>query len=116
MSVPFPTSIPNPTYNTKISPNPKVNVISFGDGFEQRLSSGLNQNPITVNLVFEVSQTDANTAINFLNERIVDGSSFTYTLPNESNERKFVCESYPRTIPFLNRVKLTCVFREVFEA
>ena len=29
---------------------------------------------------------------------------------------KFVCTSFPRSIPFLNRVRLSCVFREVFEA
>ena len=107
--------IANPIYNTRIDAKPKVNVISFGDGFEQRLTEGLNQNPLSVNLVFELSQTDATTAINFLNARVDDGASFDYTLPSESSTRKFVCTSFPRTIPFLNRVRLRCVFREVFE-
>lgn len=110
----FPIS--NPVYNTRIDAKPKVNVISFGDGFEQRLTEGLNQNPLSVNLVFELSQTDADTAITFLNARIDDGASFDYILPSESSSRKFVCTSFPRSIPFLNRVRLTCVFREVFEA
>lgn len=114
MSDTFP--IANPLYNTRITPNPSTNVISFGDGFEQRLTEGLNQNPLSVNLVFELSQTDANTAISFLNARVESGASFDYTLPSESSSRKFVCSSYPRTIPFLSRVRLTCVFREVFEA
>ena len=105
-----------PVYNTRINTRPKVNVISFGDGFEQRLTEGLNQNPLSVNLVFELSQTDATSAIDFLNLRVDDGASFDYTLPSESSSRKFVCTSFPRTIPFLNRVRLTCVFREVFEA
>ena len=108
--------IANPIYNTRIDARPKVNLISFGDGFEQRLTEGLNQNPLSVNLVFELSQTDADTAITFLNARIDDGASFDYTLPSESSTRKFVCSSFPRTIPFLNRVRLSCVFREVFEA
>tara|TARA_R100001163_G_C4962516_1_gene125728 strand:- start:232 stop:573 length:342 start_codon:yes stop_codon:yes gene_type:complete len=107
--------IANPIYNTRIDAQPKVNVLSFGDGFEQRLTEGLNQNPLSVNLVFELSQTDANTAITFLNARVDDGASFDYTLPSESTSRKFVCTSFPRTIPFLNRVRLSCVFREVFE-
>ena len=116
MTFTFPPSVPNPSYNIQIRPNPSVNVVSFGDGFEQRLTEGLNQNPITVNLVFELSQAQATTAIDFLNARVVDSSSFDFQLPNESSTRKFVCDSFPRTIPFLNRIKLTCVFREVFEA
>ena len=108
--------IANPLYNTRITPQPSVNVVSFGDGFEQRLTQGLNQNALSVNLVFELSQTDADTAITFLNSRITDGDSFDYTLPSETSSRKFVCDSFPRSIPFLNRVRLSCVFREVFEA
>ena len=107
--------IANPIYNTRINASPKVKVISFGDGFEQRLTEGLNQNPLSVNLVFDLSQTDADTAITFLNSRVDDGASFDYTLPNESSSRKFVCTSFPRTIPFINRVRLSCIFREVFE-
>ena len=108
--------ITNPVYNTRINARPKVNTLSFGDGFEQRLTEGLNQNPLTVNLTFELSQTDADTAITFLNARVEDGASFDYTLPSETSSRKFVCTSFPRSIPFLNRVTLSCVFREVFEA
>ena len=110
----FPIS--SPVYNTRFNTRPKIKVLSFGDGFEQRLTEGLNQNPLSVNLVFELSQADATTAISFLNSRVDDGASFDYTLPSESSSRKFVCTSFPRTIPFLNRVRLSCVFREVFEA
>ena len=108
--------ITNPVYNTRINARPKVNTLSFGDGFEQRLTEGLNQNPLSVNLSFELSQIDADTAIAFLNARVEDGASFDYTLPSETSSRKFVCTSFPRSIPFLNRVTLSCVFREVFEA
>ena len=108
--------ITNPVYNTRINARPKVNILSFGDGFEQRLTEGLNQNPLSVNLSFELSQTDADTAITFLNARVEDGASFDYTLPSESSSRKFVCTAFPRTIPYLNRVTLSCTFREVFEA
>ena len=108
--------ITNPFYNPRLNARPKVNTLSFGDGFEQRLTEGLNQNPLSVNLTFELSQTDANTAITFLNARVEDGASFDYTLPSETSSRKFVCTSFPRSIPFLNRVTLSCVFREVFEA
>ena len=108
--------IANPKYNYTISRQPVVNVVSFGDGFEQRLTEGLNQNPITLNLKFDLSQTDSTTAINFLNARITDGASFTFLVPNENVTKNFVCLSYNTAVPFLNRVLLTCTFREVFEA
>ena len=105
-----------PKYNYTVSRQPTVNVVSFGDGFEQRLTEGLNQNPITLNLKFDLSQTDSTTAINFLNARITDGASFTFLVPNENVTKNFVCQSYPTSVPFLDRVVLTCTFREVFEA
>ena len=108
--------ITNPKYNYTISRQPVVNVVSFGDGFEQRLTEGLNQNPITLNLKFDLSQTDSTTAINFLNARITDGASFTFLVPNENVTKNFVCQSYPISVPYKNRVTLTCSFREVFEA
>ena len=107
--------IANPKYNYTITRQPAVNVISFGDGFEQRLTEGLNQNPITLNLKFDLSQTDSTTAVNFLNARITDGASFTFLVPNENVTKNFVCLSYNTAIPFLNRVTLTCSFKEVFE-
>ena len=108
--------IANPKYNYKILRQPAVNVVSFGDGFEQRLTEGLNQNSIILNLQFDLSQTDSTTAINFLNARITDGASFTFLVPNENVTKNFVCLSYNTAVPFLNRVLLTCTFREVFEA
>lgn len=113
MADPFP--ITNPVYNYTINREPNINVIKFGDGFEQRLTEGLNQNPVILNVTFNLSQTDSTTAVNFLNARISDGLSFTFTVPNENTSKNFVCNSYPTTVPFLNRVILTCVFREVFE-
>ena len=104
-----------PKYNYTVSRQPTVNVVSFGDGFEQRLTKGLNQNPITLNLKFDLSQTDSTSAITFLNARITDGASFSFLVPNENVTKKFVCLSYNTAIPFLNRVTLTCSFREVFE-
>ena len=109
----FPIS--NPKYNYTVSRQPTVSVISFGDGFEQRITQGLNQNPIILNLTFDLSQTDSTTAVNFLNARITDGASFTFLVPNENVTKNFVCQSYPSSIPYLNRVRLKCVFREVFE-
>ena len=105
----------NPKYGYTVKRNPSMNVISFGDGFEQRLTKGLNQNPVSLNLRFDLSQTESNTAITFLNDRITDGESFTFAIPNEGVTKNFTCKNYSTSIPFLNRVLLSCTFEEVFE-
>ena len=105
----------NPKYDYNITRNPEINVITFGDGFQQRLTKGLNQNPVSIDLRFDLSQTESNTAITFLNERISDGESFTFTVPNENVAKNFVCTTYSTSIPYLNRVVLSCTFEEVFE-
>ena len=70
-----------PKYNYTVSRQPTINVVSFGDGFEQRLTEGLNRNPRKLRLTFEnITESESDTLINFL-----------------------------------NRVTLTCSFREVFE-
>ena len=60
----------NPKYGYTVTRNPKINVTDFGDGFQQRLTKGLNQNPVSLNLSFDLSQTESNTAITFLNARM----------------------------------------------
>ena len=51
----------NPKYDYNITRNPEINVITFGDGFQQRLTKGLNQNPVSIDLRFDLSQTESNT-------------------------------------------------------
>jgi phage-related protein len=106
----------SPDYGLEIEHSPKINTITFGDGFEQRLTEGLNQNARRLSLTFSnITESQSDTLINFLNDRATNAESFDYTLPSEASARKFVCTNFPRTIPYLNRVRLTCVFREVFE-
>ena len=76
---------------------------------------GLNQNPKTYNLTFEVSETDADTIETFLDARAADFASFDFTPPGEGSSSKFVCESGAKSIPYLNRATIQATFREVFE-
>ena len=58
----FPTSATiTPTYGVQKRSRPNVRTVRFDDGYEQRLTVGLNQNPKTFQLTFEVSETDADT-------------------------------------------------------
>ena len=177
-----------PTYSFSKNTAPRVRTVVFGDGFEQRLSFGINQNPKTYSLEFRVSETESDVIEAFLNSRAFDNQSFNFTPPAEgisktgtysrsgstdtitianhgvsigdkvtldfttgsgtdgdyivatsvdqntftvvesasgatsgnvsctmSGQRKFVCESFTKTIPSFNRAVIQCTFREVFE-
>ena len=104
-----------PTYGVQKRSKPNTKTVRLGDGYEHRLLFGLNQNPKIFNLTFEVSETDADTIETFLDARAVDSASFTFTPPGESSSSKFVCESWNKSVPYLNRARVQATFREVFE-
>ena len=104
-----------PTYGIQKRSAPVVRTVRFGDGYEQRTSLGINQNPKIFQLTFEVSETDADTIETFLDARAADNASFDFTPPGEASSSKFVCESWTKTIPYLNRANIQASFRQVFE-
>ena len=104
-----------PTYNAQKSNQPNVRTVRFGDGYEQRLTFGLNQNPKRWSLTFEVSETDADTIETFLDARASDNASFDWQPPGSSTTYKWVCENWSKSIPYLNRATIQATFREVFE-
>jgi phage-related protein len=46
----------NPAYGTVKNSQPKTRIVRFGDGYEQRLNFGINVNPKTYDLTFNVSE------------------------------------------------------------
>ena len=105
----------DPTYGTRKTNSPKVRVTQFGDGYQHRLQFGLNQNPKVFNLTFNVSETDADTIETFLDAR-GGTESFDFTPPAESSSSKFICKSWTKSIPYLNRATINATFEEVYEA
>lgn len=108
----------SPDYGLSIVNNPKVKVISFSDGFEQRLTEGLNQNFRTLNLKFtNITETESDSLISFLNQRVENNNeSFDYIPPNDVAGKFVVDGNYTKTINYANRANVTVIFREVFEA
>ena len=104
-----------PTYGVQKRNAPNFRRVQYGDGFEARLTFGLNQNPKIFNLTFQVSETDADTIETFLDARAADFASFDFTPPGEGSSSKFVCETWSKSIPYLNRATIQATFREVFE-
>tara|TARA_R100001463_G_scaffold50374_1_gene100559 strand:+ start:2421 stop:2768 length:348 start_codon:yes stop_codon:yes gene_type:complete len=106
-----------PTYGVQKTSSPKTRTIQFADGYEQRILFGLaqHQNPKVYRLKFKVSEADADTIETFLDARANDSASFTWTPPGEGSSSNYVCASWTKTIPYLNRATISATFREVFE-
>lgn len=106
----------DPDFGAQKENAPIVRKVQFGDGFEQRLTFGLQQNPKTWTLSFvNLTETDADTIETFLNARAADNASFDWSPPDESDTYKWVCETWTKSIPFPNRATIETTFREVFE-
>ena len=115
-----------PTYGQQKRSAPKTRIVRFADGYEHRILFGLaqHQNPKVFNFTFNVSESDnfnstgvssADTIENFLDARANDSASFDFQPPGEASSSKFVCETWSKSIPYLNRATIQVTFREVFE-
>ena len=106
-----------PTYGQQKQSAPNTRVVRFADGYEHRILFGLaeHQNPKVFSFTFNVSETDADTIETFLDARANDSDSFDFQPPGESSSSKFVCESWSKSISYLNRATIQVTFRQVFE-
>ena len=95
---------------------PNTRTVRFADGYEHRIIFGVpeHQIPKIYNLTFNVSLTDANTIMAFLDARYLDSASFDFTPPN-GTQGKYVCEKYNEDMILSNRSTVSATFREVFE-
>lgn len=94
---------------------PKTRKVQFGDGYEHRIRFGLNQNPKQWSLTFDETKTDADVIETFLDARADDSAAFDWTPPDETQVKKWVCESWSRELYVPNRARISATFRQVFE-
>ena len=110
-------SAPSPAYGASQQNSPKTRVSQMGDGYELRVNVGLNQNPKEWRLRWQnIKETDADTISTFLDNRASDGASFDWTPPDTTTSYKWVCDSWTKSIPYLNTATISATFRQVFEA
>jgi len=89
-----------PSYGFTKTQTPNVETIQLGDGYQQRFTRGLNQNPMTLSVAFNnLTEADADTIEAFFVER-KGVENFDFTAPGESAAKKYICK---------------CQFEEVFE-
>jgi phage-related protein len=93
---------------------PRVNAISFGDGYEQRATFGINNNPQSWDLSFaNRSDADAQAIDDFLTAR-AGVESFDWTPYNQS-AGKYICKEWSKSIDKYNGNTIQATFMQVFE-
>lgn len=105
----------DPQYSATKRSQPNLRVTQFGDGYQQRTSFGLNQDPKVWNLTFNVKDSDADTIETFLEARGKDGASFDWSPPDETTTYKWIAQSFNREMFDSDRSRITTSFRQVFE-
>ena len=90
------------SYGANKSSKPATRVVQFNDGYQQRVTFGLNQNPKVWSVSWNyLSETDANTIEAFLDARAADAASFDWTPIDEGT----ASVSYTHlTLPTTSRV------------
>jgi phage-related protein len=104
-----------PTYSANKKSEPRTRTAQFGDGYQQRVTFGLNQNPKEWTLSFNVSDEDADIIEAFLDARAADSTSFNWTPPDSSTSYKWICPSWTRELFDFQRSRVDVTFRQVFE-
>ena len=104
-----------PTYGSSKSSAPKVRQVQFGDGYAQVIRYGLNQNPKSWSLKWEVSETDADTIETFLDARAADGATFDWTPLDSTTSYKWRCLQWNKLIRYKNRATIQATFVQYFE-
>lgn len=105
-----------PDFGAVKKSEPKIRKVQFGDGYEQRLSFGLNQNPKAWDLVWTAkSNSDADAIEAFFDARASDAASFDWTPLDESTSYKWVCRAWQRNHKYANINEISATFEQVFE-
>ena len=103
-------------YGATKTSEPKIRTTRFNDGYIHRIKFGQNIDPKIWNLRWaNISETDADSIEAFLEARIDDGASFDWTPPDTSTAYKWICISWTKTIPYVNRATVNATFQQVFE-
>jgi phage-related protein len=104
-----------PTFNAVKSSQPAIKTTKFGDGYEQRTTFGLNQNPKEWSLTFMVNATDSATIEDFLDARAADAASFDWTPPDDTTSYKWRCDQWSKDLLGDSFFKISATFRQVYE-
>ena len=103
-----------PDYNLQVSNAPRVHSIKFGDGYEQRITHGINNSLMNLPVTFNNRTEEETVAIaHFLADKEAK-HPFYFRVPEPHNViKKFVCKQWASTLVFENNFNTTATFEEV---
>ncbi len=112
--MPIQTFTNSPLNGSSLAQKPAVDIISFGDGYEQRVGRGINNARRIWSLTFTPNtKAEANTILSFLQTHGAL-TAFLWT-PPIGIEGRFVCREWNQSIVEINIYSITATFEEVFE-
>jgi phage-related protein len=115
--------IPNffwkPSYDAIVKNSPKIIINQFGNGYEQRVNDGINNNLINFTLRFDNrNELETTSILHFLYQRN-STESFVYNLPTIyaksllNLNTRFTCLNWESIYVSYNNYQISCEFREV---
>jgi phage-related protein len=115
-------SVATPDKTLTRKSKPRVLVSKFGDGYEQRISDGINNITESYSVAFtNREKTFIDDVVDFLDAK-AGVTKFDFTIPDAktggSGEQtvKVVCEDYSTNFEYDEFYTLTATFRRVYEA
>jgi phage-related protein len=106
-------------YASEIQSKPAVNLVKFGDGYEQRSEDGINNTLLKLSLTFEGRDKQETRAItHFISKRrgaqhFFFDAPFPYNFDNSQNyPKRFVCEEWSVRYVFFNNYNISATFVE----
>jgi phage-related protein len=104
-----------PDFSLTKKSEPNVRTVQYGDGYSQRLTYGLNQNPKVWDLKWTAkTNADADAIEAFFDAR-KGSESFDWTPPAGGSSGKYICPSWSRELQYANINIISASFIQVFE-
>jgi phage-related protein len=104
----------SPSYGVNLTMRPNVKRVSFGDGYEQRQTFGINNQPEVWSLEFRGRTSGDAQAIDVFLREAGSVNSFEWTSPSDTNGR-FVCDEWSRSKDEPDAETVRATFRQVFD-
>ena len=108
-----------PSYTSKISNTPRVKINSFGNGYQQRVQDGLNNNLIQFSLNFDNRSENETVSILYFLKQRAGSESFIYNLPTIYSKStsdlntSFICLQWDVNFISYNNYSISMEFIEV---
>lgn len=104
-----------PDFGAQVQIKPRVRAVAFGDGYEQRLADGINQQPQVWTLDWQNRDNSETAAIKSFLATRAGVEAFDWTPPNESTAILVVCREWNVTTVRFNLNNINATFTQVFE-